>query len=141
MNVRNSILDLIGNTPLVRLHKLTAGIDATVLLKMESANPGGSVKDRIGVAMLEAAEREGRIKPGALIIEPTSGNTGIGLALAARLKGYNCLFAGTRALHQGAGRRCAHRVERRQDELARVLLEHGQATLRRAAQCHHAQSV
>lgn len=95
MNVRNSILDLIGNTPLVRLHKLSAGIDATVLLKMESANPGGSVKDRIGVAMLEAAEREGRIKPGALIIEPTSGNTGIGLALAARLKGYNCLFVMT----------------------------------------------
>lgn len=95
MNVRQSVLDLIGNTPLVRLNKLTAGIDATVLLKMESANPGGSVKDRIGVAMLEAAERDGRITPGALIIEPTSGNTGIGLALAARLKGYSCLFVMT----------------------------------------------
>jgi len=95
MNIRQSVLDLIGNTPLVRLNKLTAGIEATVLLKLESLNPGGSVKDRIGIAMLEAAEREGRIKPGDLIIEPTSGNTGIGLALAARLKGYPCLFVMT----------------------------------------------
>jgi cystathionine beta-synthase len=95
MNVNNSILDLVGNTPLVRLQKLNAGIDATILLKMESANPGGSVKDRIGIAMLEAAERDGLIKPGDLIIEPTSGNTGIGLALAARLKGYQCLFVMT----------------------------------------------
>ncbi|MBS1562463.1 MAG: cysteine synthase [Bacteroidetes bacterium] len=95
MNVNNSVLDLVGNTPLVRLHKLNAGIDATILLKMESANPGGSVKDRIGIAMLEAAERDGLIKPGDLIIEPTSGNTGIGLALAARLKGYQCLFVMT----------------------------------------------
>ncbi len=95
MNVNNSVLDLVGNTPLVRLQKLNAGIDATILLKMESANPGGSVKDRIGIAMLEAAERDGLIKPGDLIIEPTSGNTGIGLALAARLKGYQCLFVMT----------------------------------------------
>lgn len=95
MNVSNSILDLVGNTPLVRLQKLNAGIDATILLKMESTNPGGSVKDRIGIAMIEAAEQEGRIKPGDLLIEPTSGNTGIGLALAARLKGYQCLFVMT----------------------------------------------
>lgn len=95
MNVNNTVLDLVGNTPLVRLQKLNAGIDATILLKMESANPGGSVKDRIGIAMLEAAERDGLIKPGDLIIEPTSGNTGIGLALAARLKGYQCLFVMT----------------------------------------------
>lgn len=95
MNVSNSILDLVGNTPLVRLQKLNAGIDATILLKMESANPGGSVKDRIGIAMIEAAEQDGLIKPGDLLIEPTSGNTGIGLALAARLKGYQCLFVMT----------------------------------------------
>jgi len=95
MNINNTILDLVGKTPLVRLHKLNAGIDATILLKMESANPGGSVKDRIGIAMLEAAERDGHVKPGDLIIEPTSGNTGIGLALAARLKGYQCLFVMT----------------------------------------------
>ncbi len=95
MNVSNSVLDLVGNTPLVRLQKLNAGIDATILLKMESANPGGSVKDRIGIAMIEAAEQDGLIKPGDLLIEPTSGNTGIGLALAARLKGYQCLFVMT----------------------------------------------
>ncbi|MBU3741221.1 MAG: cysteine synthase [Candidatus Kapabacteria bacterium] len=95
MNIHDSVLSLIGNTPLVRLNGLAAGIDATILLKLESLNPGGSVKDRIGIAMLEAAERDGRIKPGDMIIEPTSGNTGIGLALAARLKGYNCLFVMT----------------------------------------------
>ncbi|MCO6466051.1 MAG: cysteine synthase [Bradyrhizobiaceae bacterium] len=95
MNVKNTILDLVGNTPLVKLNRVTQGIAATVLVKMESANPGGSVKDRIGISMIEAAEREGRIKPGDLIIEPTSGNTGIGLALAARLKGYRCLFVMT----------------------------------------------
>lgn len=95
MTVYDNILALIGRTPLVRLNKVTDGISATILAKLESANPGGSVKDRIGVAMLEAAERDGRIKKGDLIIEPTSGNTGIGLALAARLKGYNCLFVMT----------------------------------------------
>ena len=95
MNIHDSVLSLIGNTPLVRLNGLAAGVDATILLKLESLNPGGSVKDRIGIAMLEAAERDGRIKPGDMIIEPTSGNTGIGLALAARLKGYNCLFVMT----------------------------------------------
>lgn len=95
MTFSNSVLDLIGNTPLVRLNHLATGIDATILLKLESLNPGGSVKDRIGISMLEAAERDGLIKPGDLIIEPTSGNTGIGLALAARLKGYNCLFVMT----------------------------------------------
>lgn len=92
MKIYNNILSLIGNTPLVELHSVTKGIQAKVFAKLESRNPGGSVKDRIGVAMIEAAEKAGRIKPGDLIIEPTSGNTGIGLALAARLKGYRCLF-------------------------------------------------
>lgn len=95
MNVYNSVLDLVGGTPLVKLHSITEGIEAAVYVKLESANPGGSVKDRIGIAMIEAAERDGILKPGSLIIEPTSGNTGIGLALAAKLKGYNCLFVMT----------------------------------------------
>ncbi|MBK9247807.1 MAG: cysteine synthase family protein [Ignavibacteria bacterium] len=95
MTYHNNILELIGNTPLVKLNKMAAGIEATVLLKLESRNPGGSVKDRIGISMIEAAEREGRLKPGGLIIEPTSGNTGIGIALVARLKGYRCLFVMT----------------------------------------------
>jgi cystathionine beta-synthase len=92
MNYARNILELVGNTPLLRLNAMARGIEATILLKLESRNPGGSVKDRIGIAMLEAAERNGDIQPGGLIIEPTSGNTGIGLALAARLKGYKCLF-------------------------------------------------
>lgn len=101
MNTYSNILELIGRTPLVRLNRLTAGIEASVYVKLESMNPGGSVKDRIGVAMLEAAERDGTIQPGTLIIEPTSGNTGIGLALAARLKGYRCLFVMTdKASHE-----------------------------------------
>lgn len=95
MKYYNSVLELIGNTPLIKLNKLTKGIKATVLAKMESLNPGGSVKDRIGVSMIEAAEREGKLKPGGTIIEATSGNTGIGLALAALLKGYKTIFVMT----------------------------------------------
>ncbi|MFN4769733.1 MAG: cysteine synthase [Candidatus Kapaibacterium sp.] len=95
MQFSSSILDQIGNTPLVQLRIMGRDVAPTILLKMESMNPGGSVKDRIGISMIEAAERDGRIKPGDLIIEPTSGNTGIGLALAARLKGYRCLFVMT----------------------------------------------
>lgn len=91
----NSIIEAIGNTPLVRLSKLSEGIPATVLAKVESFNPGGSVKDRIGVAMIEAAERDGKLKPGGTIIECTSGNTGAGLALAAIVKGYKCIFTTT----------------------------------------------
>jgi len=95
MNVYTSVLELVGKTPLVKLHTITVGIEASVYVKLESSNPGGSVKDRIGIAMIEAAERDGTLKPGSLIVEPTSGNTGIGLALAAKLKGYNCLFVMT----------------------------------------------
>lgn len=89
------ILETIGNTPLVRLNSLTRQFPCTVLAKVEFFNPGASVKDRIGVAMVEAAEKEGKLKPGGTIIEGTSGNTGAGLALAAIAKGYNCIFTTT----------------------------------------------
>jgi cystathionine beta-synthase len=95
MNYYENILGLVGRTPLVRLNRMTEGIKATVLAKMESLNPGYSVKDRIGAAMIEAAEREGALKPGGTIIEATSGNTGIGLALNAAVKGYKCIFVMT----------------------------------------------
>jgi len=85
MDYKENILGLIGQTPLVKLNKLTKGIQATVLAKMESLNPGGSVKDRIGISMIDAAEREERIKPGGTVVEATSGNTGIGLALVKRI--------------------------------------------------------
>src|SRR5579871_5084916 len=87
-----SVLELIGDTPLVRLRQVTAGIEATVLAKLEYLNPGGSVKDRIAARMVEAAERSGALKPGGTIVEPTSGNTGIGLALVAQRRGYRCIF-------------------------------------------------
>src|SRR5262245_28452158 len=95
MEFHENVLGLIGRTPLVRLNQLAAGTKATVLAKMESLNPGYSVKDRIGIAMIEAAEREGILKPGGTIVEATSGNTGIGLALAAAVKGYSCIFVMT----------------------------------------------
>ncbi|MCA1817546.1 MAG: cysteine synthase [Acidobacteria bacterium] len=89
------MLGLIGNTPLVKLNRLTEGIKAQVFAKMESLNPGYSVKDRIGISMIEDAERKGVLKPGGTIVEATSGNTGIGLALAAAVKGYRCTFVMT----------------------------------------------
>ncbi|MDT5293288.1 MAG: cystathionine beta-synthase [Acidobacteriota bacterium] len=95
MNYCENVLHLIGHTPLVKLNRMTEGIKATVLAKMENLNPGYSVKDRIGVSMVEAAEREGTLKPGGTIVEATSGNTGIGLALAAAVKGYRCIFVMT----------------------------------------------
>src|ERR1041384_7661777 len=95
MDYKENILGLIGRTPLVRLNKLTKGIQATVLAKMESLNPGGSVKDRIGISMIDAAEREERIKPGGTIVEATSGNTGIGLALVCAVRGYRAVFVMT----------------------------------------------
>jgi cystathionine beta-synthase len=87
-----TVLELVGQTPLVRLQRLVPDGAATVVAKLEYMNPGGSVKDRIGIKMIEAAERDGRLKPGGTIVEPTSGNTGTGLAIAAALKGYRCIF-------------------------------------------------
>src|SRR3954453_14504210 len=87
-----TILDLVGDTPVVRLQRIVPEGAATVLVKLEYLNPGGSVKDRIGLRMIEAAEREGHLKPGGTIVEPPSGNTGVGLAIAAALKGYHCVF-------------------------------------------------
>ena len=91
MSIANTILDKIGNTPLVRINKLNQG-GAEVVVKVESFNPGGSVKDRIAFAMIEAAEKAGVLKPGALIIEPTSGNTGVGLAFVSAVKGYHLIL-------------------------------------------------
>src|SRR5262245_3343203 len=93
-HVASTLLDLIGSTPVVRLRRLPGldGIDGQVWAKLEGSNPGGSVKDRICLAMIEAAERDGRLKPGGTIVEPTSGNTGIGLALAAAVKGYRVVL-------------------------------------------------
>jgi cystathionine beta-synthase len=87
-----SVLELIGHTPIVRLTRFGDETEATLLAKLEFLNPGGSNKDRIGIAMIEAAEREGKLRPGGTIVEPTSGNTGVGLALAAAHKGYRCIF-------------------------------------------------
>ncbi len=92
MRVFDSFLDAVGDTPLVRLTKVTRGVRPTVLAKLEMLNPGGSVKDRIGLRMIEAAERAGLLGPGGTIVEPTSGNTGHGLAIAAAIKGYKCIF-------------------------------------------------
>src|SRR5256714_10087964 len=85
-------LELVGDTPIVRLDSVGRDVQPQVLAKLEYLNPGGSVKDRIGLAMIEKAEAEGKLKPGGTIVEPTSGNTGVGLAIAAAKKGYRCIF-------------------------------------------------
>lgn len=92
MQYAHNILELMGNTPLIRLNRVNQGLKPLMLVKVEYFNPGGSVKDRIGVYMIDAAEREGLLKPGGTIVEPTSGNTGVGLALVAALRGYKCIF-------------------------------------------------
>lgn len=95
MDVKNNILETIGNTPLVRLNKITRGLPCEVFAKVEYFNPGNSIKDRMAVKMVEVAEAEGKLKPGGTIIECTSGNTGMGLAMAAVVKGYKCIFTTT----------------------------------------------
>ncbi|HZH36380.1 MAG TPA: pyridoxal-phosphate dependent enzyme, partial [Flavisolibacter sp.] len=95
MNVKNNILETIGNTPLVRLNRIVKNLPCEVYAKVEYFNPGNSTKDRMALKMVEVAEQEGKLKPGGTIIECTSGNTGLGLALAAVVKGYQCIFATT----------------------------------------------
>ena len=95
MDIRNNILETIGHTPLIRLNKLTKDLPCTVLAKVEYFNPGNSIKDRMALKMVEVAEQEGKLQPGGTIIECTSGNTGMGLALAAVVKGYKCIFTTT----------------------------------------------
>src|SRR3954454_8731114 len=90
--IAETVVDIVGDTPMVRLHRVVPTGGSQVLAKLESLNPGGSVKDRIAVAMIEDAERSGRLKPGATIVEPTSGNTGIGLAMVAAVKGYKLIL-------------------------------------------------
>ena len=87
-----TVIDLVGHTPIVRLDRISEDVPGTILAKLEFMNPGGSNKDRIGLAMIEAAERDGKLRPGGTIVEPTSGNTGVGLAIAAARKGYRCIF-------------------------------------------------
>jgi cystathionine beta-synthase len=92
----NNILEVIGNTPMVRINRITKGVVAgTVLAKLETFNPGNSIKDRMAVRMIEDAERQGLLRPGGTIIEGTSGNTGMGLAIVAVVKGYKCIFTTT----------------------------------------------
>jgi cystathionine beta-synthase len=95
LEYKNSIIEQIGNTPLIKLNRINKGLKPQIFAKLESANPGGSVKDRIGFSMIEDAERKGILKPGGTIIEATSGNTGIGLAITAAVKGYRCIFVVT----------------------------------------------
>jgi len=95
MDIKNNILETIGNTPLIRLNKITKDLPCTVLAKVDYFNPGNSIKDRMALKMVEVAEKEGKLKPGGTIIEGTSGNTGMGLALAACVKGYKCIFVTT----------------------------------------------
>src|SRR4051794_9424883 len=90
-DIKDSILDAVGHTPLVRVSRLAAGLTPQVLVKVEALNPGGSIKDRAAISMIDAAERSGALQPGGTIVEPTSGNTGTGLAIAARLKGYRVI--------------------------------------------------
>ena len=90
--VFENITETVGRTPLVKLNRLAAGTGATVLAKLEFFNPAGSVKDRIGVAIIDAAEKSGALRPGGTIVEPTSGNTGVGLAIVAAERGYRCVF-------------------------------------------------
>src|SRR5271163_3769295 len=91
-NIYNDALEMIGNTPIVRLNRVTQGVPGRFFGKIEFMNPGGSIKDRIGWAMIEDAEKKGLIKSGGTIVEGTSGNTGVGLAIAAAIKGYKCIF-------------------------------------------------
>src|SRR4030095_3700532 len=95
MDIKNNILETIGNTPLIRLNKITRDFPCTVLAKVDYFNPGNSIKDRMALKTIEGAAQGGKVKPGGAIIECTSGNTGMGLAITACVKGYKCIFTTT----------------------------------------------
>ena len=95
LDVAESVLDLIGETPMVQLKKIASNLPCPIIAKIETTNPGGSIKDRAAISMIDAAENEGLLKPGGTIIEPTSGNTGVGLAIVAAQRGYKCIFVMT----------------------------------------------
>ena len=92
MKYADTVLDLVGSTPLVKLNSVASGVRATVLAKLEYMNPSGSIKDRIAVSLVADAERSGKLAPGGTIVEPTSGNTGVGLAMVAAIRGYDAVF-------------------------------------------------
>ena len=128
-DIKDSILDAIGHTPLVRLSRIAAGLTPQLVAKVEALNPGGSIKDRVAIALIEAAERDGHLRPGGTIVEPTSGNTGTGLAIAARLKGYRVIAVMPDKMSQREDRpparlrrRGRRRADRRRAESPRVLL-------------------
>lgn len=108
MTIHNSTAELIGNTPLIRLNHVTEGIKATIAAKVEYFNPGGSSKDRIAERIIDAAERSGELKPGGVIVEPTSGNTGVGLALVALQRGYRTISPCRTRCPKPSVRCCAH---------------------------------
>ena len=112
MTIHNSLAELIGNTPLVKLNHIpqTAGVKATIAVKVEYFNPGGSSKDRIAERIIDAAEKSGELKPGGVIVEPTSGNTGVGLALVAQQRGYRTIFTLPDKVSESSVRCCAPTV-------------------------------
>ena len=113
MDVADSLVELIGHTPMVRLDRTARDLECTLVAKLELFNPGGSSKDRIALAMIEAAEHDGQLQPGGTIVEPTSGNTGVGLAIVAARRGYNCIFV------------CPDKVGAREDRPAARLRRRG----------------
>ena len=121
MEYANNILETIGNTPLVKINKITADLPCLVLAKYETFNPGNSVKDRMALKMIEDAEADGRLKPGGTIIEGTSGNTGMGLALAAIVKGYKCVFviSDKQSKEKNRSHQSSHRVRKPEDKASR----------------------
>lgn len=112
MTIHNSLSELIGNTPLVKLNRVTDGIKAAIAVKVEYFNPGGSSKDRIAERIIDAAERSGELKPGGVIVEPTSGNTGVGLALVAQQRGYRTISPCQTRFPKPSVRYSAHTVRK-----------------------------
>ena len=141
MTIHNSLSELIGNTPLVKLNHVTDGIKATIAVKVEYLNPGGSSKDRIAERIIDAAERSGELKPGGVIVEPTSGNTGVGLALVALQRGYRAIFtlpdkvseAKRAVLDSWAFEMCDFRRMSRSSRSSRAAVETGPIAM---ASCH-----